>query len=182
MRPNFAPKKDDNSILANHQIRSFKIRVIKDGEQIGVMDKSKAIDYARGFDLDLIEIAKQDNMSICIVTDFGKYKYEQSIKEKQRRKSQVTLGEKELWFSPTTEKHDLDVQINKLKEFLTDGFNVKVTVRLKQNQRRISRDMWMEVIKIVIDSVADIASVVSEPTFSGRSLSAKVAPKKPESK
>lgn len=177
MKQNFSSKGDDYSV--NHQIRSYKIRVIKDGEQIGVMDKSKAIDYARSFNLDLIEIAKQDNISICIVTDYGKYKYEQNLKEKLKRKSQVVVGEKELLFSPTIEQHDLNVQVNKLKEFLSKGFNVRLTVRIKSGKpRQLDRSKWIDVLNGVLTAVSDISSIISPPVFSNRSLIAKVSPKK----
>lgn len=172
----FSAKNATNNI--NHSIYAFKIRVVKDGEQIGVMSKQDALTYAKGFGLDLIEITKQDNVSICIVADYGKFKYEQCLKEKQKRKSQVSVSEKELLFSPNIEQHDLDVQINKLREFLAKGFHVQLKVRAKKRKIQPHKDRWFEIINSVIAAVSDVSEVTSKPAFSERSIIAKLSPKK----
>jgi translation initiation factor IF-3 len=142
------------------------------------MSKSDAINYAKGLGLDLIEVSKQDGVAVAIVADYGKFKYDQGQKEKQKKKGQVTHLEKEIMLSPLTEKHDMDVQVGKMREFLAKGMSVQITIRKKKRQIQPHRDKWFEVINAVIASVSDLSDLTSAPSFSGRSITAKVSPKK----
>lgn len=116
----------------NEEIRDKEIRVIDaNGEQLGIMSARQAMEMAFEKQLDLVKIAPQAKPPVCRIMDYGKFKFEQSKKEKEARKNQKIINIKEIRFSPTIEEHDLSFKAKNAQKFLQDGDKVKVTIRFR---------------------------------------------------
>ena len=116
----------------NEAIRAREVRVIgPDGSQLGIKHIKEAIRLAQEHDLDLVNVAPQAKPPVCRIMDYGKYRYEQSKREKEARKRQKIIQVKEIRFSPSIEEHDLQTKLRNVKRFLQSGDKVKLTIRFR---------------------------------------------------
>ena len=116
----------------NEEIRDRELRIIdSNGDQLGIMSSRQALELATERQLDLVKIAPQAKPPVCRIMDYGKFKFEQSKKEREARKNQKIINIKEIRFSPTIEEHDLHVKAKNAQKFLQDGDKVKVTIRFR---------------------------------------------------
>lgn len=118
--------------VVNDQIRARQVRLIgANGEQVGIVSYNDAMRMARDSGMDLLQVADKAEPPVCKILDFGKFKYEQSRKEKsiakQQRASQVET--KEIQLRPVTDDHDLSIKARRIVEFLGEGHKVKITVK-----------------------------------------------------
>ena len=105
--------------MINEQIRDKEVRLIGvNGEQLGIMSARDAMRIAREAELDLVKIAPTAKPPVCKIIDYGKYKYEQTRKEKEARKKQKTVELKEVRLSPNIDTNDLNTKINNAKKFI----------------------------------------------------------------
>ena len=103
--------------MINEQIRDREVRVVSaDGEQLGVMSSRDAMKLAREAELDLVKIAPKAQPPVCKIIDYGKYKYEQSRREKEAKKKQKTVEVKEVRMSPNIDANDLNTKVNNAKK------------------------------------------------------------------
>ena len=103
--------------MINEQIRDREVRLIgADGEQLGIMSAREAMKIAQEAELDLVKIAPTAKPPVCKIIDYGKYKYEQTRKEKEARKKQKTVELKEVRLSPNIDTNDLNTKINNAKK------------------------------------------------------------------
>jgi translation initiation factor IF-3 len=139
------------------------------------MSPREAIEIARKRGLDLIEIVPNAVPPVCKIMDFGKYKYEQTKKDKLQRKHQHITQLKELRFHPQTDVHDMDFKIKHARQFLDDGHKVKATVVFKG--REITYKQYgEELLGYVREKLADVAKVDQEPKLEGRTMAMIFAP------
>ncbi|HPU01417.1 MAG TPA: translation initiation factor IF-3 [Bacillota bacterium] len=125
-------KKITKNLPVNEQIKAREVRVIDvDGTQIGVMALQDALEIARQKRMDLVNVAPNENPPVCRLMDFGKYKYEQSKREREARKKQKMVTIKEIRLRPKIEKHDFEVKLRSTRRFLESGDKVKVTVMFR---------------------------------------------------
>jgi translation initiation factor IF-3 len=127
--------------------------------------------------LDLVEVAPNSAPPVCRVMDYGKYRYQQSKKLQDARKSQTTIQVKEIRIRPKTEEHDLEVKIKHIKKFLSQGDKVKITMMFRGREiayTDIGRRM-MEEIKTALDG---LCAIDQQPRLEGRNMIMIVAPKK----
>jgi len=108
--------------------------------------------------------------------DYGKYKYELSKKEHQSRRHQKSTQVKEIKLRPRTDKHDLEIKIRQIKEFLADGNKTKVTVNFR-GREMANQEMGRTMMNTVIEQLADAGTIEYSPRMEGRSLIMIVAPK-----
>ena len=139
------------------------------GEMLGVMSTKDAMRRAQGDGLDLVEIAPNADPPVCRIMDFGKYKYEQSIKRKKARKNQQSRSVKEVKFHANVGEHDYDTKVRHLQEFLEKGHKVKVTLTFR-GRENAHRELGFELIKRVIKDCEDLSSVDMSPKMVGRNL------------
>ena len=144
--------------------------VCSDGEQLGIMSAREAMKIAQEAELDLVKIAPTAKPPVCKIIDYGKYKYEQTRKEKEARKKQKTVEIKEVRLSPNIDTNDLNTKTNNARKFLSKGNKVKVTLRFRgremahvQQSRHILDDF--------AESLADIAVVEKPAKMEGRAMS-----------
>ncbi len=159
-----------NDLMINEQIRDREVRVVgAEGEQLGVMPIREAMRLAEEANLDLVKIAPTAKPPVCRITDYGKFRYEQSRKEKEARKKQKTVEIKEIRLSPNIDTNDLNTKIASAKKFISKGDKVKVTLRFRG--REIAH---MNNSKHILDDIAkelsDIAVIEKAPRVEGRTM------------
>lgn len=143
----------------NLQIRAGKVRLIgEQGEQLGVVPSSQALQIAREHELDLVEVAPTASPPVCKIIDYGKYKYEQAKKERKAKKSQKVGLLREVRLRPKIEDHDLQGKIKITRKLLGEGNKVKVRVRFR-GRERVYPEMGMKVLQKLTESLKDVAIV-----------------------
>ncbi|GAW92292.1 translation initiation factor 3 [Calderihabitans maritimus] len=135
-----------------------------------------ALKVAQGKGLDLVEVAPNANPPVCRIMDYGKYKYEQSKKEREARKKQKVINVKEVKLRPSIEEHDFQVKLRNAIRFLKHGDKVKVTIMFRG--REISHaELGKELCDRLAEEVKDLASVERPPKVEGRNMVMILMPK-----
>ena len=141
------------------------------------MSSREALKLAEEAGVDLVKIAPTAKPPVCKIVDYGKFKYEQTRKEKEAKKKQRTIEIKEIRLSPNIDTNDLNTKVNAARKFITKGDRVKVTLRFR------GREMThMNNSKHILDDFAqalsDIAVVEKAPKVEGRSMTMFLAEKR----
>jgi translation initiation factor IF-3 len=164
-------------VRVNQRIRAPKLRVISpEGEQLGILDASDALRRAEEYGLDLVEVAPGADPPVCKIMDYGKFRYEESKKEHERKKKQATVVIKEIKLRPKTEEHDLDYKVKRLKRFITEDCKVKVTIMFRGREITHPEQARMLLDKM-LELVGDDAQVEQPAKFEGRNMTMILAPK-----
>ena len=162
----------------NSKIRVSKVRTIdSDGKQIGVLATEEALRIAREKNLDLVQVASNTEPPVCRIMDYGKYRYEQTKKEKSARKHQHSIKMKEIKLRPTIEKHDFGVKERRAREFLEEGSKVKVTV-IFRGREMAHTEFGKKVLEDMSNNLQDIAAIEMRPKMTGKIMTAIFGPKK----
>ena len=164
-------------MLINNKIRSREVRVVdSEGEQLGVMLLEDALKIAQEKNLDLVNVAPQARPPVCRIMDFGRYKYEQSKRDKEARKKQKTTAVKEVKMRPGIDEHDFQVKKRNAVRFLENGDKVKVTIIFRG--RQITHpELGRKQCKKMASELEEIASVEREPRMEGRNMVMFLAPR-----
>ena len=167
-----------NDLMINEQIRDREVRVIgEDGEQLGIMSANEARELAAQAGVDLVKIAPQAQPPVCRIVDYGKFRYEQSRKQKEAKKKQKVIEVKETRMSPNIDTNDLNTKVSAARKFLEKGNRVKVTLRFR------GREMaHMQSAKHILDEFAEalseVATIEKEPKVEGRNMTMFLTEKK----
>ncbi|MCH9630645.1 MAG: Translation initiation factor IF-3 [Chlamydiia bacterium] len=160
----------------NKQIRATKVRVINSqGEQVGVISVEEALNLASDEGLDLVEIAPQASPPVCKIIDYGKFRYQQTKKDKENKKAQHQAKLKEVKMKPNIDEHDFQVKLKRARDFILKGDKVKVTCVFRGREIMHS-EIGRNVMKRFCEGLEDIANVESHAKLLGRSLSLVLAP------
>lgn len=161
----------------NEEIRVKEVRLISaDGEQLGIIAVKDALRMAQEKELDLVEIAPNAKPPVCRIMDFGKFKYEQSKREKEARKKQKIISVKEVKIRPNIEDHDLEVKTKNAVKFLNDGDKVKVTLMFR-GRELAHAELGKQLLSKVAEITKDIATIERHPKVEGRNMIMILAPK-----
>ena len=165
-------------LTLNDQIRDKELRILSEtGEQLGIMSAKEALAIAASKDLDLVKISPNAKPPVCKIMDYGKYKYEQSRKEKEARKNQKTITVKEIRLRPGIESNDLNTKANNAIKFLKKGDKVKVELRFRGRELG-HKDIGKEVMIKFIDIVKEFGEPTKAPAFEGNNMVVIIDPKK----
>lgn len=160
----------------NGYIRAAEVRVVApDGEQIGVKKLAEALWLAEQLDLDLVEVAPNAKPPVCRLMDYGKYKYEQSVRDREARKKQTRTTVKELRMKVRIGDHDFEINRRKAEEFLAEGDKVKVTIRFRGREQE-RPEYGRELLDRLIEELGELASVEQPPAMEGRNMTMVLAP------
>lgn len=164
-------------LRVNEEIRCKEIRLVSEtGEQLGIMSPKEALSIAMGKGLDLVEVAPGANPPVCKIMDHGRFKYEQSKKEREARKKQRIINIKEVKLRPTIEEHDFQVKTKNAIRFLEEGDKVKVTIMFRG--REVSHpELGRELLEKVAVTVSDYAVVEKDPKLEGKNMIMFLSPK-----
>ena len=153
------------------------MRVIgSDGRQIGVISNREALGLAREEGLDLVEVDPIARPPVCRIMDYGKFKYEESKREKLARKKQHILRIKEIKMRPHIDRHDYDVKLKHAREFLSAKSKVKVTIKFK-GRERVHPEVGEKVLSQIAQDLSDVALVEQQPRMEGRNLTSVLSPR-----
>lgn len=152
-----------------------------DGEQLGIIPIKQALKIASEKGLDLVEVAPTAKPPVCKIMDYGKYRFEQSKREKEARKNQKIINIKEVKLRPNIENHDFETKAKNVEKFLKNGDKVKITIMFRG--REITHpDIGKQLCLRMAKTVEHVATVEKAPKVEGRNMTMILTPKQGESK
>ncbi|MCL6612452.1 MAG: translation initiation factor IF-3 [Peptococcaceae bacterium] len=161
----------------NEEIRVREVRLVDtDGNQLGIMPLREALRIAEERQLDLVEIAPQARPPVCRVMDFGKYKYEQSKREKEARKKQKIVEIKEIKLRPNIEDHDFFVKVKNASRFLKEGDKVKATI-IFRGREIVHTQLGRQLLVRMAEELKDLGNVERQPKLEGKNMIMIISPK-----
>ena len=164
-------------MMINEEIRDKEIRLIgQDGEQLGIMSAAAALKIAEENELDLVKIAPGSNPPVCKIMDYGKFRFEQTKKEKEAKKNQRVIEIKEIRMSPGIDTNDFNTKLRNGQKFLSDGDRVKVSVRFR-GREMAHTEIGEVLLRDYADKCAEIAVLDKAPKLEGRNMSIFLSPK-----
>jgi translation initiation factor IF-3 len=154
-----------------------------DGSQVGIITTQDALRMARDQDLDLVEVAPNADPPVARIMDYGKYKYERDIRQKEARRKQSRVEVKEIKFRPKIDRHDYDTKKGHVERFLRAGSRVKVTIMFR-GREMAHTDLGRKILDRLVEDLKDVAVVDAFPKQEGRNMIMVIAPVKraPEKK
>lgn len=165
----------------NDRIRVPEVRLVgPNGEQIGVTRIEDAIRMAQENDLDLVEVAPEAKPPVAKIMDYGKFKYQEALKARENRRSQVNAVVKEMKLRPRIESHDYDTKKSHIERFLLGGDKVKVTIMFRGREQ--SRpEMGYKLLARLAEDLAEVSMVEFAPKQDGRNMVMVLAPNRRKS-
>ena len=159
-----------SDLMINEQIRDKEVRVLsEEGEQLGVMTIQDARKLAEDAGVDLVKINPNAKPPVCKIVDYGKFKYEQTRKEKEAKKKQKVVEIKEIRLSPNIDTNDLNTKMNAARKFLAKGDKVKITLRFRGREMAHMANS-KHILDEFAEAMADIAIIEKAPKVEGRSM------------
>lgn len=167
----FSISSKDKGPQINEDIRDKEIRLISaTGEQLGIMSAREALDKAEEANLDLVKISPNAVPPVCKLMDYGKYKFEQTKREKEAKKNQRVVEVKEVRMSPSIDVNDFNTKLRSAQKFLAEGNRVKVSIRFRGREMahtEIGKDLLMK----FAEQCSEVAVMDKEPKQEGRFMS-----------
>jgi len=161
----------------NEDIRDPEVRLVgDDGAQLGVMPTRRAMEIAIEKELDLVKIAPTARPPVCRIMDYGKFRFEQSKKEKEARRSQHTVEIKEIRLSSGIDVHDFNFKLRNGQKFLQDGNKLKVSVRFRGRQMAHTSIGEQQLLKFA-EGCDELAAIERPPKLEGRSMAMFLSPR-----
>lgn len=160
----------------NREIRAPKVRVISHtGEQVGVLSIQEALAMADAEGLDLVEIVPGSVPPVCKIINFGKFRYDQTKREKESKKSQHQVKVKEIKIKPNTDDHDIETKARHARDFLSKGNKVKVTCTFR-GREMAHPEIGEKLMQQFVTDLEDVATIEAPLKMMGRMLTAVLAP------
>lgn len=148
-----------------------------EGEQLGEMPTSEAMNLAQDRGLDLVEVSPNSDPPVCKIMDYGKFKYQQKKRLQEAKKKQTVIQIKEVKFRPKTDEHDYQTKLKHIRKFLGNGDKCKVTVFFR-GREIVHKDRGMMMLDRVVEDTTDIAKQEQAPLPEGRTLTMMLSPVK----
>jgi len=178
-RPFYTDKRSrGKQFRVNEAIRAREVRVIgESGEQLGIVPITKALELAREREVDLVEVAPTAEPPVCRLLDFGQFKFEQSMKEREARRKQKTVSLRQVRFRPKIGRPDLEAKIRTVRKLLEKGNKVQLFV-LFRGREITHPHLGRELLEQVAETVGDMASVERPAAMEGRRMTLLLTPDK----
>lgn len=160
----------------NHRIRVPEVLVIDDeGEQLGTMPTFEAVQLAQERGLDLVEVAPAAQPPVCRLLDYGKFRYLQTKKEREGRRSNKANLLREVRFRPRIGDHDMEAKKRQVKKLLEEGSKVKLTVMFR-GREITHQDIGVDLLRRTAEAFKEDAKLEKAPSMEGRRLSIIISP------
>jgi len=170
------PRETGKRLRINDLIRISPVRLIDENDNpVGVVEVDEAKRLAKEAGLDLVEVAPKGDPPVCKIMDYGKWKYAQKKKEQKARSHAKQSELKGMRLRPKIDIHDLEIKMSKAREFLEDGDKVQFTM-LFRGREMAHRNLGLDSMRKICESLADVAKVESEPKMMGRRATMVLAP------
>ena len=176
-RPSFRGRRRwEPRTRVNDHIRVREVRVVgANGTQIGVMQTREAIALAKNHGLDLVEIAANARPPVCKICDFGKFKYEESKKKKENKKSAHVNKTKEIQLRPGCEQHDFDFKLARAIDFLCQDMKVKIYLRFR-GRENAHKELGFDAVQRFLDELKLYGKADTKPRLAGRGINVLIQP------
>jgi len=163
-------------LRVNREIRAPRVRVISEsGEQLGVVSIQEAMAFAKEAGLDLVEVVATSTPPVCKIIDYGKFRYDQTKRERDNRKTQHQVKVKEVKFGLNISEHDLEVKLRKAKDFLGSGNKVKCSCMFR-GREMAHPEVGKKLMSRVEEILSEVSMVEATPKMYGRFLTMVLAP------
>ncbi len=157
-------------LLINEQIRAKEVQVIDgEGKKLGPISLSEALDMAEEKKMDLVLVSPNADFPVCKIMNYGKYKFEQSKREKEAKKKQKTFELKEIRITPNIEQHDFEFKAKNARKFIEDGNKVKITVRFRGRELNYVK-LGEETLNNFIETLSDVSVPEKKPVLEGKNM------------
>jgi len=169
--------KNNDRLRINDQIRISPIIVIDHvGKNLGTLPLRAALDLAFNYGLDLVEISPSSRPPVCRIMDYGKFRFDQDLKDKRNKKIQSKSSKvKEIRLSPAIQEHDVETKFKSAVKFLQSGH--RINVRLEFKRRQIAhQDIGIKIMDSFLDKISQFGKPVAKPKSEGRIISCMVEP------
>ena len=161
----------------NEDIRDKEVRLIgSEGEQLGIMSSAEALKIADEQGLDLVKISPQATPPVCKLMNYGKFRFEQSKREKEARKNQHVVEIKEIRMSPGIDVGDFNTKLKNAQKFIADGNRVKVSVRFR-GREMAHTEIGKDLLDKFAEQCAEVANLDKGAKLEGRMMSIFLSPK-----
>lgn len=161
----------------NEEIIDKEVRLVgDDGSQLGIMSAKEALAIAEERNLDLVKISPNSTPPVCKIMDYGKYRFEQSKREKETKKNQKVIEVKEVRMSPGIGINDFNVKLKSALKFLAEGDRVKVTVRFR-GREMTHTEIGEELLNNFAEGCSELGTVNKPPKLDGRHMAMFLSPK-----
>lgn len=165
-----------SKLRVNRNIRVPQVLLIdQDGVKIGVIDTETALQKAKQAGLDLVEVVPTERPPVCKIINYGRFRYEQTRREKESKKGRSRTKLKEIKFKLNIGKHDLEIKCNRAREFLEKGNKVKVTCMFR-GRENAKPEFGFNLVRKVAEDLSDVGVVEMEMKKMGRMLTMMIAP------
>ena len=160
----------------NREIRAPKVRVINEnGEQIGVLALYEALAKAEEVGLDLVEIVPTSNPPVCKIINYGKFRYDQTKREKESKKAQHQVKVKEIKIKPNIDVHDLETKLRHARDFLSKANKVKITCTFR-GREMMHPEYGEQLLRKMCEDLEEVATIEAPAKMFGRALTVVLAP------
>ena len=164
-------------LLINGSIREKEVRTIdSDGSQLGVLPTRQALSMAYDKDMDLVMISPGAQPPVCKIMDYGKYRFEQSKRDKEAKKKQKVIENKEVRMGLNIDTHDFETKKNHALRFISDGNKVKASIRFRGREMG-HPELGLEIMRKFSDAMSEVAVVEKPAKLEGRNMLMFLAPK-----
>jgi translation initiation factor IF-3 len=175
--PNRPPVRKEDEHRINDYIRGVQeVRLVGENVEVGVYPFLKAVEIARGQNLDLVEIVPNSAPPVCRIVDYSKFKYEQKKKQKELKAKQVKTVIKEIRFGPQTDDHDFEFKLKHAENFLKENSKVKAYVQFIGRQI-VFKDQGFKLLEKFVKGLEELGKPEAEPKLEGKRLNVIIAPK-----
>jgi translation initiation factor IF-3 len=147
---------------------------------LGIMPRYQALETAKRHGFDLVEVAPTAVPPVCRLLDYGKYKYEQTKKERELKKNQKVSLLREVRLRPSIDDHDFEAKVRNVKKLLDGGDRVKVTIRFRGREITHPQLGW-KLLQRVSESLQGVVSIARQPVMEERNMTVILAPLAPKS-
>ena len=163
-------------LRVNERIRAREVRLVGEkGEQLGILPLSQALETARRRNFDLVEVAATATPPVCRLLDYGKYKYEQTNKEREARRSQRIALLREIRLRPKIGDHDFEAKARTARKLLDEGDKVKVTIMFRG--REITHpEIGLKLLQRMTESLNELANLERQAAIDGKRMSIILSP------
>jgi translation initiation factor IF-3 len=145
-----------------------------EGKMLGLVPTDQAMQMAREVGMDVVEVSPNERPPVCKIMDYGKHKYVQSKKQKQKHHERKT---KEVRLRPKTDPHDRQIKLARSKSFLEHGDRVQFTMMFR-GRERFHAEAGYEAFNDILAALGDAAKIEQPPRLQGRRLTMVIAPAK----
>ncbi len=149
----------------------------EEGNQIGVVKTSEALQMAKDRGLDLVEFSPNAKPPVCKIADYGKFKFDRKKKLREQKKKQKVIHIKEVKFRPKINEHDYMFKLEHIKKFLDHGDKVKVTMMFR-GREIVHSELGMQIMNKVREDLKDLIVIEKDPKMEGRNITMFLAPAK----